>query len=108
MSVRANIIINQGSTFNAQLLLNDPYGAPINVSDYNVAAQVRRNYTSINAVSFNTSGNSSGYIEMNMNANTTQSLAVGRYVYDVVLTDGGGSKVRIMEGQVTISGGVTR
>lgn len=108
MSVRANIFIDQGASFTAELQLNDPQGAPIDLSGYSVASKVRKNYVSSNSASFTTSGNSSGVITMSMNANTTQSLVVGRYVYDVVLTDGSGMKVRIMEGQVTVSGGVTR
>lgn len=108
MSVRANINIDQGASFTAQLQLNDPQGNAINLSTYTVNAQLRKNYASINSVSFTATGNSSGAIVLSMTANTTSSIAYGRYVYDIMLTDGSGSKVRVMEGQVTVNPGVTR
>jgi hypothetical protein len=108
MAVRANIIVDQNSTFNAQLQLNDPNGNPINVEEFQIKSQIRKNYTSVNSVPFVTTGNSSGVIVMSLGANTTQSLAVGRYVYDLTLTDGSGAVRRIMEGQVTITGGVSK
>ena len=108
MSVRANINIDQGASFTAQLQLDDPNGNPIDISTYTIAAQLRKNYASINSVSFTASGNSSGTIVLSMTANTTSSIAYGRYVYDIRLTDGSGAVVRVMEGQVTVNPGVTR
>lgn len=108
MAVRANIQIDQGASFTAQVQLDDPIGDPIDLSGYEVDAQLRKNYASINSYSFTASGNSSGVIVLSMNASTTALVSSGRYVYDVLLTDGSGAKVRVLEGQVTVSPGVTR
>lgn len=108
MAVRANIQVDQGASFTAQVQLNDPIGTPIDLSSYSVAAKLRKNYASINSVSFSASGNSSGTIVLSMNAAVTTALSSGRFVYDVLLTDGSGTKVRVLEGQVTVTPGVTR
>jgi len=38
----------------------------------------------------------------------TSAIEAGRYVYDLVITDGSGSKSRVVEGQATVTPGVTR
>ena len=38
----------------------------------------------------------------------TDALKAGRYVYDLMVTDGSGSKSRVVEGQATVTPGVTR
>ena len=45
---------------------------------------------------------------LSMSANTTNSIAAGRYVYDCELTDSNGIVSRLVEGIVTVTPGVTR
>jgi len=42
-----------------------------------------------------------------MNAFNTSLLKEGRYVYDIVITSNSGVKTRVVEGQVTVTPGVT-
>lgn len=108
MAVRANIYIDQGSTFNSQVTLNGSEGNPIDLTPYTVEAQMRKTYTSSRYSSFTTSANSSGIITLFMPANTTSTLEAGRYVYDVKLVENSGVSTRIMEGQVTVTPSVSR
>ena len=38
----------------------------------------------------------------------TTAIEAGRYVYDLLVTDGSGLKSRVVEGQATVTPGVTR
>ena len=45
---------------------------------------------------------------MTLTDTITTALEAGRYVYDLMVTDGSGQKSRIVEGQATVTPGVTR
>lgn len=108
MSTRANIVIDQGTTFSTHIILNDAAGDPIDLSTYVVESQFRKSYNSVNAYSFETGANSSGSITMSINATSSAAVPAGRYVYDLLVTDAYGNATRIMEGQVTINPSVSR
>ena len=109
MAIKANLFIDQGATYATKLVLNDPNGAPVDLTGYSAAGQIRKHYTSSNAVSFSVSLNANtGSVVLSLTANNTSSLAAGRYVYDVEMTDTAGRISRIIEGTVTVSPNVTR
>lgn len=109
MSTKANLVIDQGTTFSTDLSLKDDNGDPLNLSGYTSNSQIRKWYTSKNAAAtFSTSINvDSGSITLALNANQTGNLVAGRYVYDVEITDGTIIS-RIVEGIVTVTPQVTR
>jgi len=109
MASKANLIIDQGSTFSTDLTLTDENGDPLSLSGYTANSQIRRWYTSSNTTAvFTTSINTtSSTISLTLTANQTSNLTFGRYVYDVEITSG--SEVsRIVEGIITVTPQVTR
>jgi hypothetical protein len=102
MATKANIVIDQGTTFNTQISLTDDAGNPLDLTGFTGESQIRKWYTSSNSTSFVVSL-STGTVNLSMDANTTGSLVSGRYVYDVVMTDGAGNVTRIVEGIVTVT-----
>ena len=90
MATKANLVIDQGSTYSTDLELTDENGDALNLSGYTANSQIRRWYTSTNAAAtFTTSINvASGTITLGLTANQTSNLTFGRYVYDVEITDG--------------------
>ena len=109
MATKANLVIDQGSTFSTDLTLTDENGDPLVLSGYSANSQIRKWYTSSNAAAtFSTSINAtSAVITLSLTANQTSNLVSGRYVYDVEISDG--SEVsRIVEGIVTVTPQVTR
>lgn len=108
MAQKVNLVIDQGTTFVTTLTVNDDAGVPIDLSTYSASAQIRKHYTSSNAVSFSVTANSSGVIALTLNSNATSNLAAGRYVYDVELVAPGNTTSRIVEGIVTVTPQVTR
>ncbi len=126
MAIKANITIDQGADFDATIDLSDAAGIPVDLTDYTVASQMRKNYASSTATTtFQTSHNGlSGQIilvlpkdDYTLNPGTeteithagTTSLEPGRYLYDVEITSPYPHKTdRVVQGTVTVSPGITR
>lgn len=109
MAIKANLIIDQGSTYQTSVNVTDDDDNPINLSGYTAAAQMRKHYTSVTSYAFTTSISPLiGVVTLSMSSNTTNSIPAGRYVYDCELTDSNGTISRLIEGIVTVTPGVTR
>ena len=112
MAAKANILIDQGTTFSTSVTVSAANGSVLSLTGYTAAAQLRKSYQAGNATPFTvTIGSNSqlGVLTMSMPANTTQTLAAGRYVYDLEIYSSGNTNVtRVVEGIVTESPGVTR
>lgn len=109
MAIKANITIDQGSTFQTSINVTDENDVIVDLTGYSAAAQMRKHYTSSNATSFTTSISPAlGVVTLSMAANTTNTIEPGRYMYDCELTDTNGAVTRLVEGIVTVTPGVTR
>lgn len=105
------IYIDAGSTFSTDVTVNDAFGTPINLSDYEARAQIRKSYYSTTAIDFVVvkSDASAGILNMSISAANTANIRPGRYVYDVELEDTANNVItRIFEGIAVVSPGVTR
>jgi hypothetical protein len=111
MATKANITIDQGSTFNTQVDLTDENGDPINLAAYTANAQIRKWYSAVNPAAVfttNTGPNTAaGIVTLSLTASQTANLDSGRYVYDVNLTDASNTVTRVLEGIVTVTPRVT-
>lgn len=108
MATKANLVIDQGATFSADLDITDENGDVIQLSGYTASSQIRKWYTSTKYVEFTTAVNSDiGVITLSLTANQTALLTAGRYVYDVEITDNI-TISRIVEGIITVNPNVTR
>jgi hypothetical protein len=109
MATKANLVIDQGTTFSTDLTLSDENGDPLSLSGYTANSQIRKWYTSNNiSASFETAINvDDGVITLSLTANQSGSLTAGRYVYDVEINDGA-QVSRIVEGIITVTPQVTR
>ena len=109
MATKANLVIDQGSTFSTDLTLKDENGDALNLSGYSANSQMRKWYTSSSAAAiFTTNINTSnGTLTLSLTSEETSGLVAGRYVYDVEIQDNT-SVTRIVEGIVTVTPQVTR
>lgn len=108
MASKANLVIDQGTSFTTTITVTDDDGNALDLTGYTGAAQIRKHYTSSNSVSFTVSiAAATGEVTLALTANATANLAAGRYVYDCELTTGQ-TVSRIIEGIVTITPQVTR
>ena len=109
-----NATIDQGATWSVTVTYTDSAGAPINLTGYTAALQVRQQYSSADADLTLTSPSNgivitgaTGTVVITMTAAQTAALAEGYYVYDVELTLGT-YKDRLIQGQLTVAPEVTR
>lgn len=109
MAVYANLIVDQGSDFSADINVVNDIGA-VDITNYTYRGQIRKTYASSNAVDFYTSTNnpSSGILTISLAAGQTSVMKAGRYVYDVEIVDGIGNVTRVIEGQLEVTPRVTR
>ena len=108
MAIKANLIIDQGTSYSTTVNVTDDDDNPVDLTGYTGAAQMRKHYTSITSYAFTVAVDAAGTVTLSMTANATNAIPYGRYVYDCELTDHSGTKSRLVEGIVTISPQVTR
>lgn len=109
-----NLICEQGATFSRVFTWEDSTGAPVNVTGYTARMQVRETLTAASTLlSFTTEnggitlGGIAGTITVTATAETTAAVSAGCYVYDLELINGA-TVYRLVQGQFTVDGEVTR
>ena len=105
MANKTNLTIDQGSDFTTSVTITDDNGDPIDLTYYTVKSQIRKSYTSLTAVNFDINYENviNGVVFLSLSSNTSDSMAAGRYVYDVIITDQNLIVTRVAEGIVTIT-----
>jgi hypothetical protein len=112
MAIYANLTIDQGSDYTTELQVEDVSGAPADLTGYTAAAEIRRSTRSNTMYPFTVSIQSpsvQGLITLKLPATVSNTMKPGRYSYDVEIKKTSTSDItRVIEGQVVISGGITR
>lgn len=110
MAIISNMVIDQGTTFTAEVDVTDSEGNILDLDGYSAAAQMRKTYSSSTATNFTATiaSASEGTVSISLTPTQTNALKAGRYVYDVEITDAGGIVTRVVEGQIEVTPGVTR
>ena len=107
-----NLVINSGSDFTQSFTLEgSDNNSPLNLTGFEVDAQMRKWSGSSSAINFSTNifaPSTSGRISIGLTSGQTIDLKSGRYVYDILITDTYGIKNRVIEGMVLVREGVTR
>ena len=109
MASKANITIDQGTTFSTDLTLTDEIGDPLDLTGYTANSQMRKWYTSSTvAATFTAVVNvQTAAVTLSLTPTETANIVSGRYVYDVEITKGEVVS-RIVEGIATVTPQVTR
>ncbi|MDA7491695.1 hypothetical protein N8464_00895 [bacterium] len=122
MAIKANITIDQGADFTANIDVKSSDGQAYNLTGHTVRAQMRKNFTtsSVTAQFIATHNDAGGVITLKLpNSNVvdgdtvtqvgTNSIEAGRYLYDVeIVTTATTVVTRVVQGTVTVSGGITK
>jgi hypothetical protein len=108
----SNIVINTGTTFNQSFTLeNVNTNSVIDLTNYTIRSEMRKHpgsTTGVTTFSSSIASASGGVVTIGLSTTQTAALKPGRYVYDVLLTDGNGTRDRVVEGMVIVSQGATR
>ena len=108
MSIRADLVIDQGVDFTVDLNLVDINSDVVSLYGYTVVSQMKKWYTSSNVIILGSSINATaGMVILNLPAAQTSLLYPGRYVYDVNITSSTNVVSRVVEGIVTVTPGVS-
>jgi len=108
MATKANITVDQGTTFSTTINLTDDDDVAIDLTGYTGRSKMKKHYTSSNSHSFTVSlGGNTGVLTLSLTASQTSNIVPGRYVYDVELVDTSNVVSRIVEGIVTVTPEVT-
>jgi hypothetical protein len=110
MAVYSNLTVDQGSDATFTIDVTDTNGGALNLTGYTVAGQIRKSFSSSTAVDFVASVSSAlnGEVTLTLSNSVTNGMKAGRYLYDVEITSSGGSKTRVLEGQLEVMAGVTQ
>ena len=92
------------------MTINDANGSALDLTGYTAIAQIRKSPSSSTSVSFTTAfaAWTTGQITISLTDTQTTALEAGRYNYDVLITSGGGTKTRVVEGIATVNPSVSR
>ena len=112
MAAIANLLIDQGASFSITITVYNSDDTVFDLTDYTVAAQVRKSYSSSSAsatftISFS-SDRTLGQITLSLTPTQTAELEEGRYVYDIEVTSSDSTVTRVLQGTVTVSPNATR
>jgi len=107
------LFLEQGTSFNTTITLDDVYGETYNLYNFSSSSQMRKSYYSANttAVFYTFINPTNGEILLSLDAPTTANIYPGRYVYDLVIysnTDASNNTIRILEGIINVTPSVTR
>ena len=109
MAIKANLFVDQGTDYSTSINLTDDDGNVVTLTGYTANGQIRKTYSSSNAVSFGiTLEANTGVVVLQLTDTQTAAMTAGRYVYDVIVTDTVSVTSRIVEGIVTVTPRVTR
>lgn len=110
MATVANIFIDQGADYSNIITVGSTTGAPLNLTGYTTASQIRKSYGSSIAYNFTASifNATEGKVRIQLSSNASRAIPPGRYLYDVEITSPSGTKTRVVEGIVTVTPEITQ
>ena len=117
MATYEEFTIDQGTDIAIELELVDISGAAKNLTNYSVAAKLKKNYNSdsddtTDFTSIIQSPQTDGKVTLSLTNTQTDSLKAGRYVYDVELSyvDSSDNTIieRVLEGRIQVTPSVTK
>ena len=105
----SNIVIDVGTDFIQTFNLEDSGNAPLDLTNYTGSSLMKKHPSSLSttasfAVSFPSP--TQGQLRISLGSSVTNGLKPGRYVYDVLISDGS-IKTRVVEGSAIVTAGVT-
>lgn len=107
-----DLSIEQGSSFNLNLVAQDSLGSPLNLSGYSASGKMRYSYGSTGVLlDLNTTIDPSfisGIINLSLSPAQTSSLPITKGVYDIEVSSSGGYTFKAIRGYAEILPEVTK
>jgi hypothetical protein len=107
----SNLFVDSGSDYSNIVTIASSTGAPLNLTNYTVASQMRKSYGSSSYYAFTASvyDDANGKIRLQLPAELSSDIPAGRYLYDIEITNTvSGAKTRVLEGTVIVTPEITK
>lgn len=108
MAWQADILVEQGASFELEIDLTDADGNLLDTTGYAACSQIREHALSVNSSANFSTALATGMLTLTLTANATAALSMGRYVWDARVTDANGVVTRVVEGIVTVDPSASR
>lgn len=110
MATVSNLYVDQGSFYGTYITVAGTDGAPLDLSNYTVASQMRKSYQSSAAYNFTCSITNplAGRVRIELASEQSRLIPAGKYLYDLEVTSSNGQTMRVIEGIVLISPEITK
>jgi len=109
MAIYEDFLMEQGASFKYNVTIETPAGGAYDLSGHTLSAKMKKTYGSATTTETFTASTTSlpGEIQLVLTDEQTSSIKAGRYVFDIVMETPSTDKYRVVEGQITVSPGVT-
>jgi hypothetical protein len=107
----SNLFVDQGSDYSNIITIASSTGAPLDLTNYTVASQMRKSYGSSSYYTFTASvyDAANGKIRLRLAASISVDIPAGRYLYDIEITNTvTQAKTRVLEGTVIVTPEITK
>lgn len=111
MASIADLYVDAGTSYTTDITVSGDDGFPLDLSSFQIIAQLRRHNYSATAIDFDVEVVDAGIIRLSLTRQKTAQLKNSRYLYDVFLIDPLNSDTnanRVVEGIVYVNPAVTR
>lgn len=104
-----NLTIEQGVDLALEIAVKDATGSTYSLAGSTAAAQIRDTYNGNLLATFAavTATGTTGSLTLALNAATASALPISGGKWDLLLTTSANTKIRLLQGSVTIAGEVT-
>ena len=108
-AIAINLVVEQKADFEATFTVTGSNNVPLDLTGYSAEAKIKKNYTSSSSTNFGVAflNRPDGKLKLSMSSFATSLLKPGRYSYDILIISPGGVKTRVVEGQVTLTPGIS-
>jgi len=111
MASYSNLFVDQGADFSTFVTIASVENDPLDLTDLNIEGQIRKSYGSSTAFDFSIvkTDVTGGQIQIKLDSDTSGSMSIGRYVYDVYAENTtNNQRFKVIEGILEIVPRVTR
>ena len=103
-----NIIIPQGADFEKVFTSKETDGSISDLTGFTGVSKLKKHPTSVKSHTFTVGITSAtGKVSIAMTSGETVKISPGRHNYDIFLTSPSGAVSKLVEGQVTVTAGIT-
>tara|TARA_Y100000287_G_C14095626_1_gene292595 strand:- start:313 stop:648 length:336 start_codon:yes stop_codon:yes gene_type:complete len=104
-----NLVLEQGTDFQSTFTIYNENGSRLNLTNYTANSVIKKHPTSSTSFPFTISfpNRAQGKVMVSMARTDTTLLSGGRYVYDVMITSPTNTTLRVVQGSVLVTPGVS-